>query len=72
MKYIVAALAVAAAVSAQSPGGIPQCAVSCIDDARTKETNCAANDYKCICSQADVLTTAATSCVLSACGADML
>ncbi|GAW18354.1 hypothetical protein ANO14919_078290 [Xylariales sp. No.14919] len=72
MKYSVAALAfAAAAVSAQSLSDIPQCASSCINDARTQNTDCAADDYKCICSNIQVLSTAATSCVLSACGQDV-
>ncbi|KAI8951205.1 hypothetical protein F4801DRAFT_546001 [Xylaria longipes] len=70
MKYIVSALALAAAVSAQSLSDIPTCAQPCIDDARTKETSCGADDYKCICDNIDKLQAAATSCVLSACGAD--
>ncbi|KAI0551160.1 hypothetical protein F4679DRAFT_182902 [Xylaria curta] len=70
MKYTVAALALAAAVSAQSLSDIPACALPCIDDARTKETTCGADDYKCICDNIDKLQTAATSCVLSSCGAD--
>ncbi|TGJ83194.1 hypothetical protein E0Z10_g5572 [Xylaria hypoxylon] len=72
MKYTVAALAfAAAAVSAQSLSDIPECAVPCIDDARTKGTNCAVDDYKCICSNIEALTAAATPCVLSACGAEI-
>ncbi|GAP92784.1 putative cfem-domain-containing protein [Rosellinia necatrix] len=70
MKYAVAALALAAAVSAQSISDIPACALPCIDDARTKQTDCAADDYKCICDNIDSLTATATPCVLSACGAD--
>ncbi|KAF2973119.1 hypothetical protein GQX73_g257 [Xylaria multiplex] len=71
MKYAVAALAfVAATVSAQSLSDIPECATPCIDDARTSETSCAADDYQCICSNIDALTAAATSCVLDACGSE--
>ncbi|KAI0536176.1 hypothetical protein GGR58DRAFT_405861 [Xylaria digitata] len=69
MKYTITALAfVAAAVSAQSLSDIPECATSCINDARTSETNCAADDYACICRNIDALTAAATTCVLDACG----
>ncbi|TRX93204.1 hypothetical protein FHL15_005783 [Xylaria flabelliformis] len=70
MKYTVAALAFAAAVSAQSLSDVPACALPCIDDARTKDTTCGADDYKCICDNITKLQTDATSCVLSACGAD--
>ncbi|KAI0196814.1 hypothetical protein EV127DRAFT_88918 [Xylaria flabelliformis] len=70
MKYTVAALALAAAVSAQSLSDIPACALPCIDDARTKDTTCGADDYKCICDNINKLQTDATSCVLSSCGAD--
>ncbi|KAI1437399.1 hypothetical protein GGR50DRAFT_692180 [Xylaria sp. CBS 124048] len=68
MKYTIAALAFAAAVSAQSLSEIPACAVPCIDDARVKNTNCAADDYKCLCDNINALTVAATTCVASACG----
>ncbi|KAI1312912.1 hypothetical protein F5Y03DRAFT_339688 [Xylaria venustula] len=72
MKYAVAVLAFAAStVSAQSLSDIPQCAISCINDAITKATTCATTDYKCICANSDALTTQATPCVLSACGADV-
>ncbi|KAI1822758.1 hypothetical protein F4861DRAFT_374787 [Xylaria intraflava] len=70
MKYTFAALVLAAAVSAQSLSDIPACAVPCIDDARVKNTNCAASDYKCLCANINSLTTAATPCVISSCGAD--
>ncbi|KAI1767981.1 hypothetical protein GGR53DRAFT_480366 [Hypoxylon sp. FL1150] len=72
MKYTIAAVTVLlTVVSAQSPSDIPRCAVPCIDDARTSNTNCAADDYPCICSNKATLTTAATSCILQACGADV-
>ncbi|KAI1749696.1 hypothetical protein F4782DRAFT_533134 [Xylaria castorea] len=70
MKYTVAALALAVAVSAQSLSDIPACALPCIDDARTKDTTCGADDYKCICDNINTLQTDATTCVLSSCGAD--
>ncbi|OTB02540.1 hypothetical protein M426DRAFT_264337 [Hypoxylon sp. CI-4A] len=64
-------LALVTTISAQSLSDIPQCAVPCIDDARTSSTNCSANDYACICINKDALTSAATSCVLESCGADV-
>ncbi|KAI0199470.1 hypothetical protein F4808DRAFT_461791 [Astrocystis sublimbata] len=70
MKYSVAVVALAAAVTAQSLNDIPSCALPCIDDARTSQTNCAADDYKCICDNIDQLTGTATPCVLKGCGAD--
>ncbi|KAI1138421.1 hypothetical protein F5Y05DRAFT_413041 [Hypoxylon sp. FL0543] len=71
MKYAFAAVALAALVTAQSLSDIPQCAVPCIDDARKSSTNCASDDYVCICKNKDALTAAATGCVISACGADV-
>ncbi|KAI1774462.1 hypothetical protein F4818DRAFT_419995 [Hypoxylon cercidicola] len=49
MKYITAAAVLVTIASAQSISDIPQCAIPCIDDARTTSTNCAADDYPCIC-----------------------
>ncbi|KAI4862846.1 hypothetical protein F4820DRAFT_472054 [Hypoxylon rubiginosum] len=71
MKYAIAAAVLVTIVSAQSLSDIPQCALPCIDDARTSSTNCATDDYACICSNKDVLTAAATGCILQACGADV-
>ncbi|OTA52465.1 hypothetical protein K449DRAFT_427227 [Hypoxylon sp. EC38] len=76
MKYAVAAVALAAISSAQSLSDIPQCAIPCIDNARTSSTNCAADDYACISNSdigrnKDALTAAATGCVLTSCGAEV-
>ncbi|KAI2622799.1 hypothetical protein GGS26DRAFT_245866 [Hypomontagnella submonticulosa] len=71
MKFAVAAVTLAALASAQSLGDIPQCAVKCIDDARASSTDCTATDYVCICKNKDTLTTAASSCVIGACGLDV-
>ncbi|KAI0381240.1 hypothetical protein F5Y04DRAFT_86523 [Hypomontagnella monticulosa] len=71
MKYAVAAVTLAALASAQSLGDIPQCAVKCIDDARASSTDCTATDYVCICKNKDTLTTAASGCVIGACGLDV-
>ncbi|KAI0403351.1 hypothetical protein F4802DRAFT_293732 [Xylaria palmicola] len=71
MKYTVAALALAAVVAAQTLADIPACALPCINEARESSTNCAETDYKCICDNINTLTTAATPCVISSCGADV-
>lgn len=71
MKYTVAAIALAAGVSAQSLSDIPSCAIPCIDASRTKVTSCSETDYVCICDSIDALTADATTCVLSDCGADV-
>ncbi|OTA86126.1 hypothetical protein M434DRAFT_376648 [Hypoxylon sp. CO27-5] len=71
MKYTVITVALAAISSAQSLSDIPQCAIPCINDARTSSTNCAADDYACICRNKDALTAAATGCVLTSCGAEV-
>lgn len=70
MKYAFAAAALVAVASAQSLSDIPSCAVPCIDDARTSATSCSKDDYACICKNQEALTAAATTCVLSDCGAD--
>ncbi|KAI2470797.1 hypothetical protein F4781DRAFT_158073 [Annulohypoxylon bovei var. microspora] len=69
MKYTIVVLALATFASAQSLSDIPQCALPCIDSARTGSTNCSADDYACICKNKDAITTAGTSCVLKSCGA---
>ncbi|KAI1102545.1 hypothetical protein F4804DRAFT_263744 [Jackrogersella minutella] len=71
MKYTIVAMALAALASTQSLSDVPQCALPCIDSARTSSTNCSANDYACICKNKTAITAAATSCVLQDCGADI-
>lgn len=60
-------------VAALSPADFfPTCAISCFSDA-IKKTSCGAADYACQC-QTDnqaVISNAATSCVLAACGLDV-
>jgi hypothetical protein len=69
MQYSFVAAALVATVAAQSLSDIPACALPCIDAARTSTTTCAADDYTCICANINPLTTAATPCVLTDCGA---
>ncbi|KAK7995377.1 hypothetical protein PG990_014150 [Apiospora arundinis] len=70
MKYAFATAALAAAVvSAQTLADIPACALPCLSDAVTKNTNCQVTDYKCICEHGDALQSAAGSCVMDKCGA---
>ncbi|KAK8859325.1 extracellular membrane CFEM domain-containing protein [Apiospora arundinis] len=70
MKYAFATAAlVAAVVSAQTLADIPACALPCLSDAVTKNTNCQVTDYKCICEHGDALQSAAGSCVMDKCGA---
>ncbi|CAJ2514146.1 Uu.00g022650.m01.CDS01 [Anthostomella pinea] len=71
MKFSIAAVALAAVVSAQSWSDIPACATPCIDDAIASTTTCAADDYACICSNEDVIEPAAEDCVVTACGEDV-
>jgi len=49
MKSTFAVLALAALVTAQSWSDIPACAQPCITDAAASTTDCAADDYACIC-----------------------
>ncbi|KAK6858511.1 hypothetical protein PG995_006210 [Apiospora arundinis] len=70
MKYAFATAAlVAAVVSAQTLADIPACALPCLSDAVTKNTDCQVTDYKCICEHGDALQSAAGSCVMDKCGA---
>ncbi|KAK6836683.1 hypothetical protein PG987_007178 [Apiospora arundinis] len=70
MKYAFATAAlVATVVSAQTLADIPACALPCLSDAVTKNTNCQVTDYKCICEHGDTLQSAAGSCVMDKCGA---
>ncbi|KAH8879569.1 CFEM-domain-containing protein, partial [Thozetella sp. PMI_491] len=72
MKYSVGLLfALAAFTSAQSLSDIPQCAQPCITAAIKSSTTCGETDYKCACQNEDKLVAGATSCVISACGADV-
>lgn len=69
MKFTVAAAATmvfAGLASAQ----IPSCAQPCLTSAISSATKCSASDLACQCEPANqqAITTAATSCVLSACG----
>lgn len=73
MKYsTIAVLTLIASASAASTT-IPACATSCLDDATKSATKCAIGDYACICepSNFSAIQTAATSCVIAACGADV-
>ena len=70
MKYSLAILAVAAAVSAQSLGDVPKCAIPCLDEGIASETSCDKTDIACVCENFEKIQGAATSCVLKDCGAD--
>lgn len=51
---------------------LPTCAIACIEQAVTTETNCAASDLVCQCNpdNASLIQGEATSCILDACGID--
>jgi hypothetical protein len=72
MKFTIAAIALAAIVRAQSLSDIPKCALPCIDDAIANETKCTTTDFACICKKDNfsAIQGAATSCVISECGAE--
>lgn len=65
------AVALAALAQAQTRADIPSCALPCLDAAVTANTKCSTTDYACICKDFDAVQTAATSCVISKCGADV-
>lgn len=71
MKYALVALALAAAARAQTRDDIPECAIPCIDDAITSETDCETTDFACACANIESIQGAATGCVLSECGAEV-
>jgi hypothetical protein len=71
MKFIVAALALAVAATAQTIDDVPDCAIPCLEDAVASTTDCAADDYPCICSNFSTVQSAAIGCVLGACGLDV-
>ena len=64
-------VAVAVVVSAQTWADIPACAQPCIADAAATTTDCAADDYACICAAQDVVEPAAEECVVAACGEEV-
>lgn len=70
MKYAFVAIALAAAVHAQTIDDVPECAIPCLDDAIASETDCATDDYPCVCENFDAIQGVATSCVISECGAE--
>ncbi|KAL6900469.1 hypothetical protein GGI43DRAFT_383944 [Trichoderma evansii] len=67
----VLAVTFAALAQAQTRADIPSCALPCLDAAVTANTKCATTDYTCICKDFTAVQTAATSCVISKCGADV-
>ncbi|KID75772.1 uncharacterized protein G6M90_00g048370 [Metarhizium brunneum] len=72
MKFTaVAAISMAALVSAQSISDIPSCALSCIQRA-VLSTHCEGTDLKCICKKENFSTIqgAATPCVIEQCGTE--
>lgn len=70
MKYALVAVALAAAVHAQTIDDVPECAIPCLDDAIESETDCATDDYPCVCANFEAIQGVATSCVISECGAE--
>ncbi|KAL7921317.1 hypothetical protein ACQKWADRAFT_129645 [Trichoderma austrokoningii] len=65
------AVTFAALAQAQTRADIPSCALPCLDDAVKANTKCSTTDYACICKDFSTVQTAATSCVISKCGADV-
>lgn len=70
MKYAFVAIALAAAVHAQTIDDVPECAIPCLDDAISSETDCDTTDYACVCENFEAIQGVATSCVISECGAE--
>ena len=70
MKFAVAATLFTLAF-AQTRDDIPECGLKCIDDAIKSSTDCATDDYACVCPKLDSIQGSAAGCVLSACGSDV-
>lgn len=68
MKYSVALLALAAAVSAQKIDACDGKAQPCIDDAIAESGLCEAGDEACACENMSDIQGLATNCVIEACG----
>ena len=71
MKYSLVAVVLAAAVHAQTRVDIPKCALPCLDDSITANSDCKTTDYVCVCKNFDTIRGDATSCVIDKCGADV-
>lgn len=70
MKYSLVAVALAAVVRAQTIDDVPTCAVPCLDEAITSETDCETTDYACVCENFSAIQGTATGCVITECGAE--
>ncbi|KAI8246913.1 hypothetical protein K4K55_000059 [Colletotrichum sp. SAR 10_96] len=73
MKYSFALAALAALVVAQDASIIPECARDCLSKATASATSCKEGDYACTCKPDNkaAIQSAATSCVIAACGVDV-
>ncbi|KAF4922847.1 hypothetical protein CGCVW01_v005058 [Colletotrichum viniferum] len=73
MKYSFAIAALAALVVAQDASIIPECARDCLSKATASATSCKEGDYACTCKSDNkaAIQSAATSCVIAACGVDV-
>ncbi|OLN96865.1 hypothetical protein CCHL11_02311 [Colletotrichum chlorophyti] len=74
MKYSYVLAALVGLVAAQvDPTIIPECARDCLTQAVSSASSCTPGDYACTCvpETQDKIKTAATPCVLSACGAQV-
>ncbi|OJJ61504.1 hypothetical protein ASPSYDRAFT_88047 [Aspergillus sydowii CBS 593.65] len=67
------AVGLASLAASQSINDVPKCAVPCLQDAVKSETNCGANDFNCACKGDNYkkVQSAATGCVIDACGQDV-
>ncbi|KAF6824766.1 CFEM domain-containing protein [Colletotrichum musicola] len=72
MKYTIVLAALAACIAAQDPSIIPECARDCLLKATASATTCKDGDYSCTCKPENkaAIQSAATSCVIAACGVD--
>lgn len=72
MKFSLAALALAAAVHAQSIDDVPRCAIPCLDASIKSKTSCQPRDLACLCQpdNIDKVRADASGCVLAKCGAE--
>lgn len=74
MNRLFVALAVAGVAVSQSIGdAVPACAATCLSNGITSATSCSTTDAACQCTVENyrAIYTAALTCVLNGCGADV-
>ncbi|KAM0262175.1 hypothetical protein ACHAQJ_001919 [Trichoderma viride] len=73
MKFTLVLATFVAVAYGQTVRDIPACAVPCLDSAIASQTDCAPDDFACACETQNfnAIEAASTSCIITACGADV-